>query len=687
MMPAQSGTDAGIWTVPGHAPVIEYSRSLLGEIVTHVCDAYESYLGGGVEVGGVLFGHRDRFHLRILAFRPLVIKPPRPSFVLSESDSQRLDELIRSASSDPGLEGMVAVGWYHSHTRSEVFLSEGDLELYSRHFPELWQIAMVLHPSEFEPVRIGFFFRESDGFVRTDQSYQEFAVDAPPRTRLLRKSPPWKLDDHGHPEEPPLELSTPVAVETYELAPEPAAPPRILRLRKWALLVVALVAVAAGSYSVWTMQKPSGTLGLRASAVANELHLRWNGNSPAIRDAEHLELTLVDGGQSNTVALPLKPGAKASYVYKPKTSRVDVILKSSAGWGHTMQERITFLAHPSLNQPPPELQEAQRAEAEVNSEVQALRDQLQRQQEETKRLEATLAEARDKLQKEQSRRQEELLRAEAQKVEAQKIEAAKREAALRRAAESPKPAPPKSAPSEVALRSPGQSASQMPAPVQVQTPAPVAPPKAVATTPPTVSAQALPPTTNPPASNPPVPRAAESAQTRGVPAAPTPAPTAPAPAGIPATTPVRPPAPAASSVAPVPAPVRPTQATSGRLLWVGTLPKGAELIIQGRKPSRGSLVGGELPAGPVRVGAYPAELGSNFLRVFTTNPALGVKPRVEGPSASNGWNTTEYVYDPKSVNQVIVEKTPASPGASALTLRAGSRKVSVIVIEWQIANP
>jgi hypothetical protein len=111
------------------------------------------------------------------------------------------------------------------------------------------------------------------------------------------------------------------------------------------------------------------------------------------------------------------------------------------------------------------------------------------------------------------------------------------------------------------------------------------------------------------------------------------------------------------------------------------------LSIQGRKPSRGSIVGGELPQGPVRVGAYAAELGSNTLRVFTANPAFAAKPRVEPPSAANGWNTTEYVYDPKSVNQVIVEKTPAANGSSGLTLRAGSRKVSVIVIEWQIANP
>jgi proteasome lid subunit RPN8/RPN11 len=721
MMPAQSGTDVGIWTVPGHAPVIEYPRSLLNEIVVHVCDAYESYLGGGVEVGGVLFGHRDRFHVRILAFRPLKISPPRPSFVLSEADSQRLNELIRSAQTDPALDGMVAVGWYHSHTRSEVFLSEGDIELYSRHFPEPWQIAMVLHPSEFEPVRIGFFFRESDGFIRTDQSYQEFAIDTPPRTRLLRKSPPWKLDRDGHPEEPPLQLAPEVSETAYELAPEHAGPQQRRRFRNWAMALLALMAIAAGSYSIWLLQQPGGTLGLRASAVANELHLEWDSSSPAVRKAERLELTLVDGGKSSTVTLPGKPDAPALYVYQPKTSRVDIILKSTAGWGHSMQERITFLTHPSLQRPPPELEDARRAESEMQSEVQSLREQLRLQQEEAKRWEAQLAEAREKRDREQqARRREELLR-----TEAEKVEAARREAELRRSAPPARPAagskevatpaqiaarvtaPPAAVPPPAIPPPARQPAASATGPAAAHAPKPANPPSAAAPRDAAISfetatrsAPPVPvpaPATQPAASLPgpaaaPPPKASESARIAPATAPPSPVASAPIPTPVTASTP------AAASPAATPPPATPAAAvpaagtrmpaaTSGRLIWVGDLPKGAELSIQGRKPSRGSIVGGELPQGPVRVGAYAAELGSNTLRVFTANPALAAKPRVEPPSAANGWNTTEYVYDPKSVNQVIVERTPAASGNSSLTLRAGSRKVSVIVIEWQIANP
>lgn len=663
MMPAQSGTDAGIWTVPGHPPLIEYARPVLAEIVAHVCDAYESYLGGGYEVGGVLYGSRDRFHLRIQAFRKLEIRPPRPSFVLSESDSRRLDELIEAGRSDPALEGMVPLGWYHSHTRSEVFLSEGDLEVYGRHFPEPWHVAMVLHPSEFEPVRIGFFFRESDGFIRTDQSYQEFAVDAPPRTRLLRKSPPWKLDADGQPEEPLLEIASPASTEDYELAPEPSKPPVRQRARWWALALLALLALAAAGYSIWTLRQPAADLGLRASAIANELHIEWNGASTAIRDAERTELVVTEAGKPQQISLNQK---QAAHIYKPRTSRVDIVLRTLAGWGRSSEERITFLYHPSLNQPPPELQDARRAESELSSEVQGLRENLDRQRRETQRLESRITEIRQQREKEeQARRQDELMRLEAKKVEA----AARRDAALRRLAQPVKAAAPKDLPAapEVAMRAPPRSV-QGQAPVMQQT----------------ISAPPPPAAPSPAASNPQPPQ----------PASPNPA-SATGPSGTGRLSPALvSPTPASIAAPAVPSPTaaaapkpRPATPTSGRLLWVGDLPKGSELSIQGRKPSRGSILSGELPPGPVRIGAFAAELGNSNLRVFTSNPALAAKPRVEAPSASNGWNTTEYVYDPKSVNQVIVERTPGTDTRSSLTLRAGSRKVSVIVIEWQVANP
>lgn len=68
----------------------------------------------------------------------------------------------------------------------------------------------------------GLLFRESDGHIQTSQSYQEFAVEAPPRERNLRKSPPWEIGDDGRLEEdyslPPVEP------EAYSLPPRRRPP-------------------------------------------------------------------------------------------------------------------------------------------------------------------------------------------------------------------------------------------------------------------------------------------------------------------------------------------------------------------------------------------------------------------------------------------------------------------------------
>jgi proteasome lid subunit RPN8/RPN11 len=52
------------------------------------------------------------------------------------------------------------VGWFHTHPRMGVFLSDYDLWLHRHFFPEPWQVALVIEPH----TRIGgFFVREEDG--------------------------------------------------------------------------------------------------------------------------------------------------------------------------------------------------------------------------------------------------------------------------------------------------------------------------------------------------------------------------------------------------------------------------------------------------------------------------------------------------------------------------------------------
>lgn len=174
----------GRWSVEGLQRSIDYSQAVMQDIRAAVMEGYYKIPHGGVGVGGVLFGRREDGVVRIFASRPLACEYlTGPSFALSEKDRAALATLLETYAADVALQGLVPVGWYLSHTRSGILLTEGDLEIYRRFFPEPWQVCLVLRPDRTKAMRAGFFIREPDGRVRADSSYREFALDAVTRTK------------------------------------------------------------------------------------------------------------------------------------------------------------------------------------------------------------------------------------------------------------------------------------------------------------------------------------------------------------------------------------------------------------------------------------------------------------------------------------------------------------------------
>ena len=165
------------WSLPQCPFGIEYSRKALDDIRLAVVDAFFSLPRGGAEIGGILLGRFDENRLQILDYAPIECEHAfGPAFTLSPADQTRLGEMMRQ--DYPG--GLRPVGWYHSHTRSEISLCDADLDIHNRYFPEQWQVALVLRPSTLQPTQAGFFFRESDGSIQTRNSYQEFMLEALP---------------------------------------------------------------------------------------------------------------------------------------------------------------------------------------------------------------------------------------------------------------------------------------------------------------------------------------------------------------------------------------------------------------------------------------------------------------------------------------------------------------------------
>lgn len=164
------------WRAPQSSFQIQYSRMVLEQIRLAVVDAYFLVPRGGLEIGGVLLGkHRDR-QIEVIDHEPIDCEHAfGPSFSLSLRDQERLKEVLASIRGKSG--GLDAVGWYHSHTRSEISLREADLEIHNRYFPESWQVALVVRPSTSQPTRAGFFYRELGGSIHASGSYLEFQLD------------------------------------------------------------------------------------------------------------------------------------------------------------------------------------------------------------------------------------------------------------------------------------------------------------------------------------------------------------------------------------------------------------------------------------------------------------------------------------------------------------------------------
>jgi proteasome lid subunit RPN8/RPN11 len=375
-MEKTGGSEFGRWSLQGRPLEIEYSSAAMEAVRAAVVDGFYKLPRGGLEVGGVLFGQRTGDSVRILASRPLACEHATgPSFVLSENDESALAKLIESAAADPELAEMVPVGWYHSHTRSGVFLSDQDLALYDRHFPEPWQVSLVLHPEKMKPTRAGFFFREEGGVVHRDHSYREFELEPPARPR--RTLGPR-----------PVETPGPEAV-----GPEPTAviPARSAGRLPWFLFAIAwCVAAASLAFALrdYWLPKPPVRLGLHLADAGGQLTISWDKALAPVRGAEGGVLEIVDGGRKSDFPLHSDQVRNGNFTYARESGDVRVRLVVSLPRGGSMEGLATFAGIPAGRIATPE---AGAEREQLAREVEKLRADLAEQKKRNQDLEAAMA--------------------------------------------------------------------------------------------------------------------------------------------------------------------------------------------------------------------------------------------------------------------------------------------------------
>jgi proteasome lid subunit RPN8/RPN11 len=247
------------WQTPLCPFAIGFTADKLDEIRIAVVEGFYTVPRGGIEIGGVLYGKRLEGLLLITDYRKIETEYlTGPSFSLSENDEEGLKKLLMEAKfDDPQI---APVGWFHSHTRSGIHLSEKDLKLFHEFFPEPWQVALVLKPDSLGPVRGGYFFRDREGAVKADASALEFTV-AP---YFGEKRPVEERPVDSVPVEIPVEpvpAAEPVVQEPAAAlaSTRTVAPPRFQTLGHgtsiekrtlWALLAAALAVSAVAGYWV-----------------------------------------------------------------------------------------------------------------------------------------------------------------------------------------------------------------------------------------------------------------------------------------------------------------------------------------------------------------------------------------------------------------------------------------------------
>jgi hypothetical protein len=387
---------------------IEYTLVALEEIRRLVAEGLQQLSRGGLEVGGTLYGSREGRTVRVLALREIGCEHAHgPAFLLSDRDRAGLDQHLAQDREDARLEGMICVGWFVSHTRGEIALTDSDQEIYASFFPAPWQVTLVIRPGRASAMRAGFFVREADGSVKAGQSYMDFSfpdrlagVMASVHQRRERGSPATRRD----PGFPRLETvsgpAAPVRREPSRAAELPAATPRTRPLpapvhgrgRRWGWLTALLLAIVAALWILRFLALRPGwePFALSVSERDGQLQIEWNQAARPVARAARGSLQITDGQDIRTVPLNPQELAAGRFSYVRNTGDVNVRMSVEDQGGGRVEEASRFLG------PAPAKVEAADVDAvlerrdELEAEVSRLREQNDQQAERIQELERTL---------------------------------------------------------------------------------------------------------------------------------------------------------------------------------------------------------------------------------------------------------------------------------------------------------
>lgn len=388
----------GSWSTEASAVRVEYSLVVIEEIRRVVTEGFQKLSRGGIETGGVLYGTYEGQTVRVLAIRAIQCEHARgPAFMLSDKDRAALTEALERDRKDPHLEGFVPVGWFVSHTRGDIRLTDSDLEVYTEYFSAPWQVTMVVRPGRAGSMRAGFFVREVDGSVNSQQSYLEF--DFPDRLAGILDRPA-RTDRPGGERRNQVRVEEPAAPTPRREAGFPAAaqePPQFLPapppqkrwhwLLLWALGVGGLAALGVQYFASQPGPQP---ISLTLLEREGQLQIEWNPAARPVAGAIRGTLAIVDGNETQSVSLTRADLVAGKFTYQRKSGDIEVRLSVQDAGGDSTQEASRFLGQPPVRSDPEELRTLENRRAELEAEIARLQSENAAQANRIQQLERTL---------------------------------------------------------------------------------------------------------------------------------------------------------------------------------------------------------------------------------------------------------------------------------------------------------
>ena len=343
---AQEASGYFIWQVPGKPVAVHLHLDVVDRLAAEVLRGFSAVPKRGAEVGGILLGSIEPGEVTIVRVEDFESVPCSysrgPSYLFSEEERIAFEEALGRFQGDL-LAAATPVGYFRSHTRDGMSLSEDDLDLLNRYFRDPAQIALLVKPFATKVSVAGFFSREAGEFPAETplefpfrrremtgeaplprRSLQEGRQEARQERRTRRGDSSLLGLDQSPVERPPV---YPEGYYQHTDASE-ASSVQPVRRRFFEFTPLALLLLLVGlilGFGValkFAPLIPAGSAaneyGLRLSVTrtGENLTVRWNRDASALRSAQRGVLEIQDGAYAKPVELDAAHLSDGSVIYQ-----------------------------------------------------------------------------------------------------------------------------------------------------------------------------------------------------------------------------------------------------------------------------------------------------------------------------------------------------------------------------------